>query len=159
MAPILLKVKGNEKSLPFGNLDSTEDLSKTWRVCTKVKDSLENGTRLENLSWRLWFAHNINQKKKTTSPVVSSFKIPDNFDFNIKRKTIKEKEIEYKRNLKLQQQKQVQHLLQEQFTLQKFTSDQAGDQVIQLDDIFKTYFNTSNSTDTTNQQQQQQQQQ
>ncbi|CAO3680620.1 unnamed protein product [Rhizopus stolonifer] len=142
MAPILLKVKGNSKCLPFGNLDSTENFSKTWRVCTKVKDSLENGSRLENLSWRLWFAHNVNQKKKE-----STFEIPDKFDFNLKKKkTIKEKEMEYKRNLKLQQQKQAQHLLQEQFTLQKFTSDQAGDQVIELDDIFKNYY-LNNPTD------------
>ncbi|ORE10162.1 hypothetical protein BCV72DRAFT_286264 [Rhizopus microsporus var. microsporus] len=141
MAPILLKVKGNTESLPFGNLDSPDDLSKTWRVCTKVKDSLENGSRLENLSWRLWFAHNVNQKKKKFASPTVSFKIPDDFDFNRKKKkkTIQEKEIEYRRNLKLQQQKQAQHILQEQFTLQKFTSDQAGDQVIELDDIFKNY--------------------
>ncbi|KAI9247730.1 hypothetical protein BY458DRAFT_526962 [Sporodiniella umbellata] len=145
MAPILLKVKGNSKFLPFGNLGSTEDLSKTWRVCTKVKDSLENGSRLENLSWRLWFAHNVNQKKKdpSTGP---SFEVPERFDFNQKKQTVNEKEIEYKRNLKIQQQTQAQHLLQEQFTLQKFTSDQAGDQVIELDDIFKDYYLNPNLT-------------
>ncbi|KAI8340864.1 hypothetical protein BC941DRAFT_468038 [Chlamydoabsidia padenii] len=55
MPPIVLKVKGNKSFFPFSNLDSEEDLSKTWRVCTKVKDSLENGSRLENLSWRLWY--------------------------------------------------------------------------------------------------------
>ncbi|KAI9007509.1 hypothetical protein J3Q64DRAFT_1648859, partial [Phycomyces blakesleeanus] len=55
MAPLVLKIKGSKSFLPFSNLDSEEDLSKTWRVCTKVKDSLENGSRLENLSWRLWF--------------------------------------------------------------------------------------------------------
>jgi hypothetical protein len=59
MAPILLKIKGNKSFSPFSNLDSEEELSKTWRVCTKVKDSLENGSRLENLSWRLWFLHHL----------------------------------------------------------------------------------------------------
>lgn len=63
MAPLVLKIKGNKSFSPFSNLDSEEDLSKTWRVCTKVKDSLENGSRLENLSWRLWFRqHAINEK-------------------------------------------------------------------------------------------------
>ncbi|KAI8394037.1 uncharacterized protein BYT42DRAFT_609796 [Radiomyces spectabilis] len=59
MAPLVLKIKGNKSFLPFSNLDSEEDLSKTWRVCTKVKDSLENGSRLENLSWRLWFRQHL----------------------------------------------------------------------------------------------------
>ncbi|KAI8099583.1 uncharacterized protein BX664DRAFT_255807 [Halteromyces radiatus] len=77
MAPLILKIKGNKSFSPFSNLASEEDLSKTWRVCTKVKDSLENGSRLENLSWRLWFRqHALNEKsagpfqklsKKTTS--------------------------------------------------------------------------------------------
>ncbi|KAI8882399.1 hypothetical protein K501DRAFT_251491 [Backusella circina FSU 941] len=55
MAPLVLKIKGNKTFSPFSTLSSEDDLSKTWRVCTKVKDSLENGSRLENLSWRLWF--------------------------------------------------------------------------------------------------------
>lgn len=32
-----------------------EELRRTWRVFTKVKDVLDNGRRLENASWRLWF--------------------------------------------------------------------------------------------------------
>ncbi|KAL1918930.1 uncharacterized protein VTP21DRAFT_2311 [Calcarisporiella thermophila] len=59
MAPITLKIKGKESFSSFSKFDSEEDLSKTWRVCTKVKDSLENGSRLENLSWRLWFRHHL----------------------------------------------------------------------------------------------------
>ncbi|KAF7727273.1 hypothetical protein EC973_007789 [Apophysomyces ossiformis] len=67
MAPLVLKIKGNKSFSPFSNLDSEEDLSKTWRVCTKVKDSLENGSRLENLSWRLWFRqHLLNEKSNAT---------------------------------------------------------------------------------------------
>ncbi|GAA5803893.1 hypothetical protein HPULCUR_009378 [Helicostylum pulchrum] len=168
MAPILLKVKGNLQCLPFGN-DSTDDLSKTWRVCTKVKDSLENGSRLENLSWRLWFAHNVNNKPTTSSSsnkkatTTTNFKVPDNFDFkaqniNTKNKVkIESMEVEYRRKLSLQQKKQAELLFnqpinnnnnnppqdfnrqREEFTLQQFTSDQAGDQVIELDDIFKSF--------------------
>lgn len=151
MAPIVLKVKGNLQSLPFGNLDSSDDLSKTWRVCTKVKDSLENGSRLENLSWRLWFAHNVN--RPTNTNMTTNFKVPDNFDFKAqdtskkKKLKIESMEVEYKRKLSLQQKKQAELLFnqsylnrqREEFTLQQFTSDQAGDQVIELDDIFKSF--------------------
>lgn len=35
--------------------ESEEELRKTWRVFTKVKDVLDNGRRLENASWRLWY--------------------------------------------------------------------------------------------------------
>lgn len=161
MAPIVLKVKGNMQSLlPFGNLDSSDDLSKTWRVCTKVKDSLENGSRLENLSWRLWFAHNVNNTKQSKESK-RNFKVPENFDFKAEKETtIKKEEADYKRQLLLQQKKQVTQLMannkaatyppvqpvsikreepQRQFTLHQYTSDQANDQVIELDDIFKSF--------------------
>ncbi|KAI8354078.1 hypothetical protein BD560DRAFT_357540 [Blakeslea trispora] len=165
MAPIVLKVKGNMESLPFGN-DPSEDLSKTWRVCTKVKDSLENGSRLENLSWRLWFAHNINDCKRNKSALLRNFRIPDNFDFpkasQQTKRTKAELEAEYRRTLILQQTKQAEQKIQDakskmlfntittdkqsihyqnsskEFTLQQFTSDQSGDQVIELEDIFKS---------------------
>ncbi|KAI8327663.1 hypothetical protein EDC96DRAFT_415382, partial [Choanephora cucurbitarum] len=148
MAPIVLKVKGNMESLPFGS-DPSEDLSKTWRVCTKVKDSLENGSRLENLSWRLWFAHNINdcKRNRSASALLRNFRIPDNFDFpkasqqNKKKKKSKaELEAEYRRTLMVQQTKQAEQKIQDakKFTLQQFTSDQSGDQVIELEDIFKS---------------------
>ncbi|ORX88181.1 hypothetical protein K493DRAFT_319562 [Basidiobolus meristosporus CBS 931.73] len=67
MAPIVLKIKGNKSFSSFSNLTTEEELQKTWRVCTKVKDSLENGNRLENLSWRLWYLHKmmIDQQKKS----------------------------------------------------------------------------------------------
>ncbi|RKP39063.1 hypothetical protein BJ085DRAFT_21073, partial [Dimargaris cristalligena] len=54
MAPLILKIKGNKLFSQFNDVGSVEELSKTWRVITKVKDSLEDGSRLENLSWRLW---------------------------------------------------------------------------------------------------------
>ncbi|CEP11934.1 hypothetical protein [Parasitella parasitica] len=63
MAPLVLKIKGNKTFSPFSTLASEDDLSKTWRVCSKVKDSLENGSRLENLSWRLWFRQHLLTEK------------------------------------------------------------------------------------------------
>ncbi len=53
--PILLQVSGDH---PLAALGSEEDVVETWKVCTKVKDILENGRRLENLSWRLWHSPN-----------------------------------------------------------------------------------------------------
>ncbi|KAK9720532.1 hypothetical protein K7432_004112 [Basidiobolus ranarum] len=66
MAPIVLKIKGNKAFSSFSKLTTEEELQKTWRVCTKAKDSLENGNRLENLSWRLWYLHKrmIEQQKR-----------------------------------------------------------------------------------------------
>ncbi|KNC98143.1 uncharacterized protein SPPG_06547 [Spizellomyces punctatus DAOM BR117] len=58
MAPLVLKVKGNENDFsPFAELDNDDDLARAWKTCSKVKDTLENGNRLENLSWRLWHLH------------------------------------------------------------------------------------------------------
>ncbi|KAI8890193.1 hypothetical protein K501DRAFT_266112 [Backusella circina FSU 941] len=54
MAPLVLKIKGDKTFSPFSSLCSEEDLSNAWRVCHKVRHSLENGSRLANLSWRLW---------------------------------------------------------------------------------------------------------
>src|SRR5436190_24081008 len=56
MAPTKLKIKGN-KAFSLLSIETDEDLSKTWRLMTKVKDALEYGMRLENLAWRLWFMH------------------------------------------------------------------------------------------------------
>ncbi|CEP13867.1 hypothetical protein [Parasitella parasitica] len=163
MAPIVLKIKGDVQSSLFNDDDPSADLSKTWRVCTKVKDSLENGSRLENLSWRLWFAHNTNDNKNSTSvsPAAASllrnFKVPDDFDFKAlqqkKKKTHAELEADYRRKLSLQQKQQAEQKIQDfgsyknainadkqkEFTLHQFTSDQAGDQVIELEDIFNSF--------------------
>ncbi|EPQ31053.1 uncharacterized protein PFL1_01242 [Pseudozyma flocculosa PF-1] len=59
MAPLLLKVKGNKSFSPFSNLTDQDSLTRTWRVCTKVAAHLEQGQRLENLSWRLWYLHDL----------------------------------------------------------------------------------------------------
>ncbi|KAJ1918074.1 Vacuolar protein-sorting-associated protein 33, partial [Tieghemiomyces parasiticus] len=50
---------GNKLFSPFDDVGSVEELSKTWRVITKVKDSIEDGSRLENLSWRMWHLHSL----------------------------------------------------------------------------------------------------
>ena len=31
-----------------------KDFEKYWHICSAVKDSVENGKRIENLSWRIW---------------------------------------------------------------------------------------------------------
>ncbi|KAI8381383.1 uncharacterized protein BYT42DRAFT_566339 [Radiomyces spectabilis] len=62
MAPIIVKIRGNKPFAPFSQMDSEDDLCKTWRVCTKIRDSLENGSRLENLSWRLWFRNHVSKE-------------------------------------------------------------------------------------------------
>ncbi|THU78016.1 hypothetical protein K435DRAFT_973704 [Dendrothele bispora CBS 962.96] len=54
-----LKFKGNKSFVAFSNLGDAEHLTKTWKVCTKVASYLEQGQRLENLSWRLWHLQNL----------------------------------------------------------------------------------------------------
>ncbi|KAJ3160389.1 hypothetical protein HDU86_000723 [Geranomyces michiganensis] len=58
MAPIVLRVKGNESDFSsFADLETDDDLARAWKTCSKVKTELVNGNRLENLSWRLWHLH------------------------------------------------------------------------------------------------------
>ncbi|KAI9146574.1 hypothetical protein BKA69DRAFT_1045468, partial [Paraphysoderma sedebokerense] len=52
----LLRTNGPDAFSPLTELEP-EELPTTWRVFTKVKNSLVEGSRLENLSWRLWFLH------------------------------------------------------------------------------------------------------
>ncbi|EMD34953.1 hypothetical protein CERSUDRAFT_116480 [Gelatoporia subvermispora B] len=56
---INLKFKGNKSFVPFSNLGDADSLTMTWKVCTKVASFLEQGQRLENLSWRLWHLQNL----------------------------------------------------------------------------------------------------
>ena len=147
MPPIVLKIEGNESFLPFSNLDQDE-LSKTWRVCTKVKDSLENGSRLENLSWRLWFIQNV----LVSNDVKASSKY-QKWSKNTTQKMELEKDLEQTQALKQkpQQQQQLDETPEsvldysldeikpvgtENFILNQFTSDQEGDLMIELKDIF-----------------------
>ncbi|KAJ3002939.1 hypothetical protein HKX48_002021 [Thoreauomyces humboldtii] len=48
----------------FASLTSSKDIESAWRTCSKVKDTLENGTRLENLGWRLWHLHEAHRHVK-----------------------------------------------------------------------------------------------
>ncbi|KAL7311577.1 hypothetical protein PS15m_009318 [Mucor circinelloides] len=48
------------KALPWNNLDQ---LSCLWAVFTKYKRNIQDGFRLENLSWRLWYRQSVLQKK------------------------------------------------------------------------------------------------
>ncbi|KAI7904000.1 uncharacterized protein BX663DRAFT_506051 [Cokeromyces recurvatus] len=132
MAPIVLKVKGELHTLPFGN-DSIDDLSETWKVCTKVKDALENGSRLENLSWRLWFANN--------TTLIRNFKIPDNFDFikATKKKKAELLEAKKKCNKRLQTKEVILPLFNPSATQDHNQYNTTDDQVIELDDIFKSF--------------------
>src|SRR5205823_5932963 len=61
-----LKFKGNKAFSMLSTIENETDLSKTWRLMTKVKDALEYGKRLENLSWRLWFMHHAMVHDKKT---------------------------------------------------------------------------------------------
>ncbi|CAO3612453.1 unnamed protein product [Mucor hiemalis] len=160
MPPIVLKIQGNETFLPFSNLDQDE-LSKTWRVCTKVKDSLENGSRLENLSWRLWFIQNV-----LVSNDVKSKSKYQTWSTHTTKKMEDERELEPTTGLynnsnsqksasfisppipqALQQMNEPKSVLDysldeikpvgtENFILNQFTSDQQDDQMIELKDIF-----------------------
>ncbi|KAI0297069.1 hypothetical protein B0F90DRAFT_1669623 [Multifurca ochricompacta] len=51
--------QGNKSFIAFSNLGDGDALTKTWKVCTKVASFLEQGQRLENLSWRLWHLQNL----------------------------------------------------------------------------------------------------
>ncbi|KAF7343896.1 Transcription factor [Mycena venus] len=53
------KFKGNKSFVAFSNLNDADSLTKSWKVCTKVASYLEDGQRLENLSWRLWHLQNL----------------------------------------------------------------------------------------------------
>ncbi|KAK2462482.1 hypothetical protein APHAL10511_005452 [Amanita phalloides] len=54
MPNLNLKFKGNKSFVAFSNIGDSDALTMTWKVCTKVASYLEQGQRLENLSWRLW---------------------------------------------------------------------------------------------------------
>lgn len=146
MPPIVLKLEGNESRLPFSNFNQDE-LSKTWRVCTKVKDALENGSRLENLSWRLWFIQNVlvsNDVKLSSDNIPSSSGLNKQQESIISPPSTQQME-EEETELVLDYSNQVvnkptsNHNMTnatENFILNQFTSDQQGDQMIELKDIF-----------------------
>ncbi|KAI7865066.1 hypothetical protein BDF14DRAFT_1098170 [Spinellus fusiger] len=53
----LLKINTSADSPLFDILKSEKDVPHVWRTCAKVENSLEDGPRLANMSWRLWFCH------------------------------------------------------------------------------------------------------
>ncbi|KAH8825738.1 hypothetical protein DL96DRAFT_122002 [Flagelloscypha sp. PMI_526] len=69
-----LKFKGNKSFVAFSNLNDDESLTKTWKVCTKVASYLEQGQRLENLSWRLWHLQNLLIRESDDSKGKREFK-------------------------------------------------------------------------------------
>ncbi|KAI9454381.1 DUF1752-domain-containing protein [Lactarius psammicola] len=54
------------------DIDGHDALSSLWTVFTKCKESLQDGRRLENISWRLWYrelaAHTRAQRHLPTPP-------------------------------------------------------------------------------------------
>ena len=91
MAPFVLRVKGGEDTFfsPLENMHSEEDVSYAWRVSNKVKDALENGSRLENMSWRLWYRHQHmrNEKRQqelqaNMQPIANNLQHPHQFWFD-----------------------------------------------------------------------------
>ncbi|KAL9936454.1 hypothetical protein V8E36_004522 [Tilletia maclaganii] len=51
---ITLQVKGNKTFAPLSNLNSETSLIQIWQAVSKASQFLDQGKRLENLSWRLW---------------------------------------------------------------------------------------------------------
>lgn len=66
MPPLILRVKGGEDKFysPLENFHSEDDVYLAWRVSNKVRDVLENGSRMENMAWRLWYRHQLKNKTK-----------------------------------------------------------------------------------------------
>ncbi|WAQ88336.1 hypothetical protein PtA15_9A463 [Puccinia triticina] len=57
MNAFLLQIKGDASFSLFSQVTDVESLSQTWKLCSKVAGHLEQGKRLENLSWRLFHLH------------------------------------------------------------------------------------------------------
>jgi glycosyltransferase involved in cell wall biosynthesis len=105
--PLLSKVSGNPTSpsssstddlpagvLPYEDFDfapylqevkTEEDLRKTWRVFTKMKDVLETGRRLENFSWRLWFAKRSQGETLDEEELVKDLTQLEKYDLDLQR--------------------------------------------------------------------------
>lgn len=71
--PVLLAAANGGIFTPFADLENAEDLAQTWRVFTKVKDSVVQGGRAENLSWRLWHLH-FNKVTREHKMTIAEFK-------------------------------------------------------------------------------------
>ncbi|KAI8811384.1 hypothetical protein BJ742DRAFT_140218 [Cladochytrium replicatum] len=73
MAPLRLRAcenSSNDFCAPLDAIESSDDLSTFWKICTKVKDNLEHGSRLENTSWRIWHLSKVSTDDKIISAAV-----------------------------------------------------------------------------------------
>lgn len=178
MAPLVLKIKGNKTFSPFSTLASEDDLSRAWRVCSKVKDSLENGSRLENLSWRLWFRqHLLTEKSKQKSfrklSLATARRLSANKNLPLKELTVKSETIsttttpsipqdmfsqqqqQYQQQMMQQQQQDLQQQLhqQQQQMMQQQQQQQQQSMVIPVEDqslLDANFFGANASTTPTN---------
>ncbi|ORZ18523.1 hypothetical protein BCR42DRAFT_411079 [Absidia repens] len=108
MAPIVLKLQSVSDLLDDMNVD-IDDLSDTWRICSKAKQALEHGSRLENISWRRWFLHV--QKKLERSPITYEQEKQHSPPLQTSISPLARLERQYKRNMLVQQRNQCQRLL------------------------------------------------
>jgi hypothetical protein len=54
--PVLTLALGKlTDNINYSQQEISSEMRQMWTVFTKCKDSLENGRRLENMVWRLWF--------------------------------------------------------------------------------------------------------
>lgn len=74
MPPLILRVKGGEDKFysPLENFHSEDDVFLAWRVSNKVRDVLENGSRMENMAWRLWYRHQLKNKSKAEAEAAAA---------------------------------------------------------------------------------------
>ncbi|KAK4521159.1 Lon protease-like protein [Mucor velutinosus] len=175
MAPLVLKIKGNKTFSPFSTLASEDDLSRAWRVCSKVKDSLENGSRLENLSWRLWFRqHLLTEKSKQKSfrklSLTTARRLSANKNLPLKELTVKseamtaipldifsqqQQQQQYQQHMVQQQQQDLQQQLQQQQQQQQMMQQQQQQQsmIIPVEDqslLGANFFGTNTSAASAN---------
>lgn len=85
-------------SVSCSNLDSSENqLATMWGAFTKCKPYIENGTRLENMSWRLWqyqrqptnYIDNTTIKRFITSVLLSPVNVHDAYSHEVAQPTQK----------------------------------------------------------------------
>jgi hypothetical protein len=69
----VMSLTGALKGLKVGNVDSSYD---AWKIFTKAKSALQNGDRLENLSWRIYHMNIIKNRVHVDSRLVLQ-QLPD----------------------------------------------------------------------------------
>lgn len=61
MSTFVLQLKGDNTFSLLSQVADAESISEIWKLCTKVSAHLEQGERLENLSWRLFYLPSIDK--------------------------------------------------------------------------------------------------